>query len=138
MTVSGQLHAEALARQALKPTRLPLAVPLPPLRWPPSSGMSRVYNFSPTFRAEKSLTRKHLSEFWMVEAEMVTLDRGLPLILDTVEGVYKHALEAVLTQCSDDVKFIHETLALPETKVGTNQPIAGFQEEELYCVLVSS
>ena len=79
--------------------------------------MSQVYNFSPTFRAEKTHTRKHLSEFWMVEAEMVTLDKGLLHVLEVIEGLYKHTLEAVLTRSSEDVKLIHENLALPETKV---------------------
>ena len=41
------------------------------------SGMSAVYTFGPTFRAEKSHTKRHLSEFYMVEAETVLHDSGL-------------------------------------------------------------
>ena len=82
-----------------------------------NSGMTSVYTFGPTFRAEKSHTRKHLSEFLMVEAEMVTVDTGLPHILELLEGLYKHTLESVLKQSSEDVKFIHETNAHPKIKV---------------------
>ena len=36
--------------------------------------LGRVYCFGPTFRAEKSKTRRHLTEFWMVEPEMAYAD----------------------------------------------------------------
>ena len=51
LTVSGQIHAEALA-----------------------CSMSRVYTFGPTFRAENSNTSRHLCEFWMIEPELSFAD----------------------------------------------------------------
>lgn len=38
--------------------------------------MNSVYTFGPTFRAEKSHTKRHLSEFYMVEAETTLLETG--------------------------------------------------------------
>ena len=42
--------------------------------------LGRVYSFGPTFRAEKSKTRRHLTEFWMVEPEVAFA--GLPEVND--------------------------------------------------------
>jgi asparaginyl-tRNA synthetase len=55
----------------------------------------RVYCFGPTFRAEKSKTRRHLIEFWMVEPEVAyaTLDD----IMELEEGVTLHVLDRVLS-----------------------------------------
>jgi asparaginyl-tRNA synthetase len=51
LTVSGQLNVETFA-----------------------CGLSKVYTFGPTFRAEDSHTQKHLAEFWMVEPEIAFAD----------------------------------------------------------------
>ena len=86
---------------------------------PTRSAMSSVYTFGPTFRAEKSHTKKHLSEFLMVEAEVVTGDKGLSAILDLVEGLYKHTVDTVLRQSSEEVDLFHKHIASsPDTKVG--------------------
>ena len=71
LTVSGQLHAEAVARSARQ--RIPQYI-LDPVCV--CSGMDSVYTFGPTFRAEKSHTKRHLSEFYMIEAETTLLNSG--------------------------------------------------------------
>ena len=82
------------------------------------SGMHSVYTFGPTFRAEKSHTRRHLSEFYMVEAETVTMETGMQSLLDLIERTYKTTVEAVLRESEADVELFHKQIARPETKVG--------------------
>src|SRR5919197_4412446 len=57
--------------------------------------LGRVYCFGPTFRAEKSKTRRHLTEFWMVEPEMAyaTLDDVMELAEDLVVEVAARVLD---------------------------------------------
>ena len=57
--------------------------------------LGRVYCFGPTFRAEKSKTRRHLTEFWMVEPEMAyaTLDDAIELAEALITAVVSRALE---------------------------------------------
>ena len=57
--------------------------------------LGRVYCFGPTFRAEKSKTRRHLTEFWMVEPEMAyaDLDDVMELAEDLVVSVVARVLE---------------------------------------------
>src|SRR5690348_124287 len=56
--------------------------------------LGRVYAFGPTFRAEKSKTRRHLTEFWMVEPEMAyaTLDD----VMDLAEGLVVYVVGRAL------------------------------------------
>ncbi len=62
---------------------------------PACQAFSKVYCFGPTFRAEKSKTRRHLTEFWMVEPEMawVDLDDVMALAEDLVSYVVGRVLE---------------------------------------------
>ena len=57
--------------------------------------LGRVYCFGPTFRAERSKTRRHLTEFWMVEPEMAyaTLDDAINLAEALITAVVSRALE---------------------------------------------
>jgi asparaginyl-tRNA synthetase len=72
LTQSGQLYMEAAA-----------------------AALGKVYCFGPTFRAEKSKTRRHLTEFWMVEPEVayMTLDENMVLAENLVSFVVARALE---------------------------------------------
>ncbi len=62
--------------------------------------LGRVYCFGPTFRAEKSKTRRHLTEFWMVEPEMAfaTLDDAMVLAEELVTSVVSRVLETKLQE----------------------------------------
>ncbi|KAG2008080.1 asparaginyl-tRNA synthetase [Coprinopsis cinerea AmutBmut pab1-1] len=72
LTVSHQLHLEAIA-----------------------TGLSRVYTLSPCFRAEPSLTGRHLAEFWMLEAEWAFIQQqhqnggGVHEVCDVVEAMLR-------------------------------------------------
>lgn len=55
---------------------------------------SRVFDFGPTFRAEKSKTRRHLTEFWMMDAEMAFVD--LKQNMDTQESLIRFMVKKVL------------------------------------------
>ena len=57
----------------------------------------KVYCFGPTFRAEKSKTRRHLTEFWMVEPEMAFCD--LEGLLEVEEQFVSHIVQRTLRDC---------------------------------------
>lgn len=81
LTVSGQLEAELAAM-----------------------GMSLVYTFGPTFRAENSNTSRHLAEFWMIEPEMAFYD--IHDNMDLAEELLKYLLSYALEHCYDDLQFL--------------------------------
>lgn len=59
--------------------------------------LGRVYSFGPTFRAEKSKTRKHLIEFWMIEPEMAFVEHEENLRIQ--EEFITHIVQSVLKNC---------------------------------------
>lgn len=69
----------------------------------------RVYSFGPTFRAEKSKTRRHLTEFWMVEPEIAFCD--LDGLMEIEEQFVSHILKRVLCDCSPELKSLDRDLA---------------------------
>ncbi len=66
--------------------------------------LGKVYCFGPTFRAEKSKTRKHLTEFWMLEPEAVGLD--LNGLLELQENLFAALVKKVLEKNLDDLNIL--------------------------------
>ncbi|KAK7171503.1 hypothetical protein R3I93_003950 [Phoxinus phoxinus] len=87
LTVSGQLHLEVMA-----------------------GAFSAVYTFGPTFRAENSQSRRHLAEFYMVEAEIAFTD-SLDDLMKVMENLFKATTEHVLSHCAEDVELFHKYMA---------------------------
>lgn len=81
LSQSGQLYGEAMAM---------------------AQGL--IYTFGPTFRAEKSKTRRHLSEFWMIEPEMAFYD--LKMDMDLIEQFVQSVVGAVLDNCAEELKVL--------------------------------
>jgi asparaginyl-tRNA synthetase len=71
--------------------------------------LGRVYCFGPTFRAEKSKTRRHLTEFWMVEPEMAyaTLDD----VIDLAEALVVSVVQRVLEKRKPELKTLERDTA---------------------------
>lgn len=86
LTQSGQLYNEATA-----------------------AAFGRSYAFGPTFRAEKSKTRRHLTEFWMVEPEMAFAH--LDDVMDLGEGLILSIAERVLTERKDDLEVLERDIS---------------------------
>lgn len=86
LTQSGQLYGEAAA-----------------------AAFGKAYVFGPTFRAEKSKTRRHLAEFWMVEPEVAFLD--LAGDVDLAEDFLTHVVQRVLEKRRPELVSLERDLA---------------------------
>jgi asparaginyl-tRNA synthetase len=64
----------------------------------------RVYCFGPTFRAEKSKTRRHMMEFWMVEPEAAYVD--LEGCMEIEEQFVSHIVQTTLAKRADELKML--------------------------------
>ncbi|NWS45850.1 SYNM protein, partial [Probosciger aterrimus] len=87
LTVSGQLHLEVMA-----------------------GAFTHVFTFGPTFRAENSQSRRHLAEFYMVEAEL-SFTESLQDIMQVMEDLFKTVTSTVLSKCPHDVELFHKYVA---------------------------
>jgi asparaginyl-tRNA synthetase len=85
LTQSGQLYIEATAM-----------------------ALGKVYSFGPTFRAEKSKTRRHLTEFWMVEPEVAYAE--LDDLMDLAEGLISFLVKRCLERRRSDLQVIGRDL----------------------------
>lgn len=93
LTQSGQLYNEANA-----------------------AALGKVYCFGPTFRAEKSKTRRHLTEFWMVEPEMAFAE--LEDVKQVAEGLVCFVVDRVLNNRSAELKALERDTSKLETVKG--------------------
>lgn len=66
--------------------------------------LGKVYSFGPTFRAEKSKTRRHLTEFWMIEPEVAFMD--LDGLLELAENFLSHIVKSVLKNRASELAVI--------------------------------
>ncbi|MBN2003493.1 MAG: asparagine--tRNA ligase [Anaerolineae bacterium] len=72
----------------------------------------KVYCFGPTFRAEKSKTRRHLTEFWMVEPEIAFCD--LDQLMEVEEQFVSHIVQRVLERCGPELASLGRDIAVLE------------------------
>ena len=86
LTQSGQLYAEAAAM-----------------------AFGRVYTFCPTFRAEKSKTRRHLTEFWMLEPEMAFCD--LEGSMQIQEEFVSHVVQTILRDYKPELEILERDVS---------------------------
>lgn len=66
--------------------------------------LGKVFSFGPTFRAEKSKTRRHLIEFWMIEPEMAFMDHDDSLVIQ--ENYVQHLVQSVLKNCDMELDVL--------------------------------
>jgi asparaginyl-tRNA synthetase len=79
---------------------------------PAAAALGKVYCFGPTFRAEKSKTRRHLTEFWMVEPEVAWLQ--FDGLLELCEDFLIEIVARVLDRCREDLDRLERDIALLE------------------------
>src|SRR5699024_9682359 len=96
LSQSGQLYAEAAAM-----------------------AHGKVFTFGPTFRAEKSKTRRHLIEFWMIEPEMAFYDHEDSLKVQ--EEYVTYLVQNVLEHCKLDLEILDRDVSVLE-KIKTPFP----------------
>ncbi len=70
---------------------------------------NRVYVFGPTFRAEKSKTRRHLTEFWMLEPEMAYCD--IKENMEWAEKLIVYIVEQCLKNCKEELNLLERDIS---------------------------
>ena len=92
LSQSGQLYGEAMA-----------------------FSLGLIYTFGPTFRAEKSKTRRHLSEFWMIEPEMAFYDNERNM--DLIEDFIRYVVSSCLENCKNELQILERDTTMLENVV---------------------
>jgi asparaginyl-tRNA synthetase len=109
LTQSGQLYLEAIA-----------------------AALGKVYSFGPTFRAEKSKTRRHLTEFWMLEPEAAYAHLEDMMLL--AEGLVSHVVQSVVANRARELEMIKrdvaklEAIKAPFPRISYDEAIAMLQK----------
>ncbi|HCU7304148.1 TPA: asparagine--tRNA ligase [Staphylococcus aureus] len=85
----------------------------------------KVFSFGPTFRAEKSKTRRHLIEFWMIEGEMAFTNHAESLEIQ--EQYVTHVVKSVLENCKLELKILERDTSKLE-KVATPFPRISYDD----------
>ncbi|TCS84179.1 asparagine--tRNA ligase [Tepidibacillus fermentans] len=95
--------------------------------------LGRVYSFGPTFRAEKSKTRRHLIEFWMIEPEMAFVEHEENLQIQ--EEFVSHVIQSVVTNCRYELETLGrdisklEKVQAPFPRITYDEAIKLLQEQ---------
>ncbi len=116
LSQSGQLYGEALAM-----------------------AHGRIYTFGPTFRAEKSKTRRHLTEFWMIEPEMAFYD--LKMNMDLAEDMLVHIVQTVLHKNQNELKILErdisklENIQKPFPRISYTQAIEMLRSDDMMAMI---
>jgi len=76
------------------------------------TAFEKVYTIQPSFRAEKSRTWRHLTEFWHAEAEMAWAD--LDDMMDVVEALVKYVTEKIVERRSEELEYLKRKFEPPE------------------------
>lgn len=97
--------------------------------------LGKIYTFGPTFRAEKSKTRRHLIEFWMIEPEMAFVEHDESL--DIQERYVAHLVQSVLDNCDyaldvldRDKEQLKKYTQLPYPRVSYDEAIEILQDND--------
>jgi asparaginyl-tRNA synthetase len=116
LTVSGQLQVESFAL-----------------------AFKKVYTFGPTFRAEKSNTKTHASEFWMVEPEIAfcDLDKLMDIEEDVLKFIIKYLFEKAPKELEFFDKFVENGLIEKLKKVVNNEAVRITHKEAIDILLKS-
>jgi asparaginyl-tRNA synthetase len=95
----------------------------------------KVYVFGPTFRAEKSKTRRHLTEFWMVEPEVAFCD--LEGDMDLAEEFLEHVVQSVLRHRSAELQALErntrflENVKRPLPRITYDEAVTILKEKDI-------
>ena len=101
---------------------------------PAAAALGKVYCFGPTFRAEKSKTRRHLMEFWMVEPEVAFLE--FDGLCDLAEEFVVSLVGRILDRCKEDLKALErdvsklEAVASPFPRITYDEAVKILAEEK--------